>query len=264
MHEEICNKILNATCSLNIFLGEEKISSGTGFSFFPNGQAITAGHVVTGRFPLKDSDVKDPNVKIFGKYRSLPTIEYKVQLCGITILTDFTTEPIQVDLAILAPKDDLVEPIPYLPTKLAPPKLGETVFLAGFSDEIELPFLFETKIKKSTAGMNKFFEAMEVGYKADMLSLMIKKGMVGNIKGYVFEDSSSGKKIEGEIFYVDNGMHSGASGGPIVNVKGEVIGFISERAITKVPFEDTPKLKVPSGSTLGLSLKPLLALNSQP
>lgn len=262
MHEDICNRILDATCSLNIFLGEEKISSGTGFSFLSNGQVVTAGHVVTGRFPLKDSDVKDPNVKIFGKFRRFPVIEYKVQLCGITISTDFMSGPIQVDLAILSPKDELKEPMPYLPTKLTAPKLGETVLIAGFSDEIELPFSFESKLEKSTTGADKFFEAMEVGYKADMLSLMIKRGMVGNIRGYVFEDSSTGKKIEGEMFYVDNGMHSGASGGPVVNLKGEVIGFISERAITKVPYENTPKLRVPSGSTLGLSLKPLLALNS--
>lgn len=262
MHEEICNKILDSTCSLNIFLGEEKISSGTGFSFTPGGQVITAGHVVTGRFPLKSSDIKDPNVRIFGKFRTIPTVEYKVELCGMTIVADFMAEPIQIDLAILTPKEKLLTPIPHLPTKLTAPKLGETVLIAGFSDEIELPFMFETKIRKSTTGMDKFFEALEVGYKADMLSLMVKKGMVGNIKGYVFEDSSTGKKVEGEIFYVDNGMHSGASGGPIVNVKGEAIGFISERAITRVAFEDTPKLRVPSGSTLGLSLKPLLALNS--
>lgn len=34
----------------------------------PNGQVITAAHVVTGRFPIRHSDYIDPALKIFCKF----------------------------------------------------------------------------------------------------------------------------------------------------------------------------------------------------
>jgi S1-C subfamily serine protease len=72
--------------------------------------------------------------------------------------------------------------------------------------------------------------------------------MVGNRSGVVINDEYSG-----DIFYIDNVLHSGASGGPVVDYKGELIGILTERAITTVPYENTPKLRVPSGAAVALT-----------
>jgi S1-C subfamily serine protease len=66
--------------------------------------------------------------------------------------------------------------------------------------------------------------------------------------------------VEVDVFYMDNGVNHGASGGPIVNENGEVIGVISQRAITSASQESVPNLMVPSGATIGLSLHPLEAV----
>ncbi len=222
---------------------------------------MTAAHVVTGRLPIKQDDVTDPNVNIFVKFQGGPLLQYKVAICGMTIANETFSRPIQIDVAILIPLEKKNINFPVLQANVNPPRLGEELFLAGFSDEIELPFMLQTLIKKGTPGLKEFSEAMKKGYDADMMSLMIKRGIVGNVKRGIFESKSLISPIELDIFYVDNGIHSGASGGPVVNKNGVAVGIITERAITKVPFEETPNLKVPSGSTMGISLQFLRTLS---
>lgn len=257
--ESIFTKLQDSVYSINVFLGEERISNGSGYAFLPTGQLITAAHVVTGRFPIRQDDVNDPEVKILAKVRGRPEILYRPQLCGITIVSDFFAEPIQLDFAILDP----VEPISissYLNASIHPPKLGETVYLAGFSDEVELPFSFERLIRPDVPGMDAFRAAMSMGYESDMMTLMFKSGMVGNIRTVTFSDSNSGANVKSDIFYIDNGIHAGASGGPVINRAGDAVGLITQRAITPVSYKESPGLSVPSGSTVCLSLQPLLAM----
>ena len=89
---------------------------------------------------------------------------------------------------------------------------------------------------------------------------MIKSGMLGYRAGVVLSDGNL--TLEGDVFYVDNQLHRGASGGPVVNRDGELVGIITQRAITSVAFRETPDLKVPSGSTVAVSprtIEPLIA-----
>lgn len=261
MYQELFNKIQRATCSITVFDENEKISAGTGFCFLPTGEVLTAGHVVTSRLPLRHEDVIDPNIKIFAKFQNIPVMQYKVALCGITIQNESFSKPVQIDIALLVPINKPTLSVPTLVASTTPPQLGEELFLAGFSDEIELPFMLESLIEKETPGYKEFLDAMEKGYNADMMSLMIKRGVVGNNKRAIFESTKINTKIECDIFYLDNGMHSGASGGPIVNINGDAVGIITERAITNVPYEETPNLRVPSGSTMGISLQPILIVS---
>ena len=48
MYSEIYQRVESACCYITVFLGEEKVSEGTGFAFTPNGLVLTAAHVVTG------------------------------------------------------------------------------------------------------------------------------------------------------------------------------------------------------------------------
>ncbi|MEX3634977.1 hypothetical protein [Paraburkholderia sp. BR14320] len=142
MLEELYNRISPACCSVTVFLGDEKISEGSGFAFLPNGQVITAAHVVTGRFPIRHSDYIDPALKIFCKFQGLPVAEYAVQLCSMNIEVPGFSQPVQLDIAMLNPKEPFPTEVPRIPVVLGDtPRLGQRVFLAGYSEELRLSVL---------------------------------------------------------------------------------------------------------------------------
>lgn len=246
-----------ACCCITVFLGEERISYGTGFAFRPDGQVITAAHVVTGRWPIRSEDYRDPNVQIFAKFAGLPLIEYTVRFCAITVEINSFSKPIQIDQALLIPKMVLSFPVPFLPALMHPPSLGQEVFLAGYSDELELPFSVERLLPSGLNGVSEFLEAMKKGYMADMTGPLIKRGIVGNVRRIIAQDTIGGVTLECDVFYVDNSVHSGASGGPVFNTNGDAVGVISQRAITSASQRDYPNLMLPSGATVGLGLQPI-------
>jgi len=258
---DIYEKIQKACGCLTVFLDDEMISQGTCFAFTASGEIITAAHVVTGRFPIMHEDYTDPNCKIFVKFAGFPVIEYKVSLCSIGIQVDIFPELLQIDIAVLLPKVNRDTPFPFLPTKFAIPNLGQRVYLAGYSDELNLPFNLDRIIDKQYPGVAEFLNKMKHGYMADMTGPMIKRAVIGNHRRFFAVNSSQDLQINGDIIYMDNSMHSGSSGGPIVNEKGEVIGIITERAITSAGQSEDTSLKVPSGSTIGISMQPLLGIS---
>jgi S1-C subfamily serine protease len=260
---ETYNKINSACCWIGVFLKDESISTGTGFSAAPDGLVITAAHVITGRLPIREEDYRDPDQKILCKFPGHEVQEYLVAYCGINVEGKFFEKPLQIDLAFLVPKNPIGSNFPYLPTLTSPPQLGEEVLMAGFSDELALPFNFTSHLSSSLKGMPDFLKAMENGYTADMGGLIIKRGHVANSKCIIAEDDSRNEKIECQIMYIDNGMHSGASGGPLVSAAGEVVGVIVERSITSASQDESPTLKVPAGSTVALGLQPLITISKR-
>jgi hypothetical protein len=255
---EICKKIQSATCSIAVELEGEIISRGTGWSFSANGEIFTAAHVLSGRVPIKTKDIEDPNIKYWVKFMGYPEFECKRALPFITVKSDFFNEDVVIDIATLIPKSKLLYQAPFITTLFDPPKLGDTVYFAGFSDEIELPFL-GGKLSRRLGGLQQFETHMERNGNVDMINLMIKRGMVGNIREVSFGSSIQNMSMNADIYYIDNALHSGASGGPVVNENGEVVGVVTQRAVTKVSHADEKifNLTVPAGSTVGLSLKPL-------
>ncbi|WP_206745123.1 S1 family peptidase, partial [Vibrio vulnificus] len=262
MRHTIYNKVARSTGILTVFLGEEKISQGSCFCFLDSGEVLTAAHVVTGRFPIQQDDVNDPEAKYFVKFANVPVLEYKVKFCAITIQVEAFKEPIQIDLALLKPKQDFDVSYPAISANVNPPNLGDEVLIAGYSDEIELPFLVDKIIDRDYSGVREFFDAMDKGYLADMTGPMIKRAYVGNHRTIIAGQSESGIELQCDVMYLDNGMHSGASGGPVVNMSGDVVGIITQRAVTKASQSEVPSLVVPSGSTVAMSLKPLLAIGA--
>ena len=257
---DLYHQISNACCLITVFLGDEKISEGTGFSFLPTGEIITAAHVVTGRYPIRQGDADDPQLKVFAKFPTYPVIEYKVGLCCITIKVPSFLEDVQIDLSILAPKVKIAA-FPHLKVQTTPPKLGEEVFIAGYSDELKLPFDVDKLLDRNTPGTTDFINAMNKGYMADMTGPLIKRAVIGNCRRICATNDSI--KIECDVFYVDNGMHYGASGGPVINSNGEAVGLITQRAITSASQEKAPGIYVPSGSTVCIGFNPLLAISER-
>ncbi|MCA5498843.1 serine protease [Klebsiella pneumoniae] len=105
--------------------------------------------------------------------------------------------------------------------------------------------------------MADFLNEMERGYLADMTGPLIKRAVVGNSRKVLAENTNSKIELKCDIFYLDNAVHSGASGGPIVNHSGNVVGIITQRAMTDASQNDIPSLRVPSGSAVGISLEVL-------
>ncbi len=258
MHTKLYKNISSACCYITVFLGDERISEGTGYAYSPNGEVLTAAHVVTGRWPIRHEDYNDPNQRIYCKFPGVPVAEYKVFFCAIDIEVPGFLSRVQVDIAILLPKQIFSTPLPCLPALVEPPKLGQRVFLAGYSEELELPFRVEKILNPEAKGVREFLDAMQKGYMADMTGPLIKQGYVGNLRRIFAHNSILDDQIECDVMYIDNSMHPGASGGPVFNEKGEAIGIISQRATTTVEAGREGKVFVPSGSTVAISLAPML------
>lgn len=260
MYHDLYTNISKSVGVLTVFSDDEEISKGSCFCINSLGQVLTAAHVVTGRFPIDQKDIKEPGIKYFIKFSGIPLQEYQVNFCSVTIHIKAFKKPIQIDIAMLQPKLDYKVEYPIMPVCTDPPRHGEEVFMAGYSDEIELPFLIDRVIDRAGQGVDEFFKAMEKGYIADMTGPMIKRAVVGNFRTTHSTISGLGFDLICDFLYLDNGMHSGASGGPVVNKSGQAVGIITQRAITSASQSDSPSLDVPSGSTVAISLKPLVAI----
>ncbi|WP_175832272.1 S1 family peptidase [Burkholderia cenocepacia] len=256
MFEELYKRISPACCYITVFLDDEKISEGTGFSFTTDGQILTAAHVVTGRFPIRVSDYTDPSLKIFCKFPELPVAEYVVVMCCLEVQVPGFSENIQLDLAVLHAKAPLPSAPPQIHVPVGEsPRLGQRVIMAGYSEELSAPFGVDRLLSPTTKGADAFKAAMEKGYMADMTGPLIKQGHVANLRRMVA--NVAGRNLECDLAYVDNAMHPGASGGPLVNERGDAIGVLSQRAVTAVDGGKDGTIKVPSGCTVAISLLPL-------
>jgi hypothetical protein len=256
--QPLYERVSRACCYITVYLGDEKISDGTGFAFRSDGQVITAAHVVTAKWPIRKEDYLDPRIRIYAKFAGVPLLEYRVLLCGINVDAHGTfKEPVQLDQALLAPKETSTQSIPYIPALTHPPALGQEVFLAGYSDELELPFSVDRVLSSDFTGVPEFLQAMDRGYMADMTGPLIKRGIVGNVRRVIAQDMAANITLECDVFYVDNSVHHGASGGPVFDSSGNAVGVITMRATTSGSQPDYPNLKLPSGATVGLSLQPL-------
>lgn len=262
MYHDLYTNISKSVGLLTVFLDDEKISQGSCFCTDASGAILTAAHVVTGRTPINQEDLKDPGLKYLVKFPNTPLLEYTVKLCAMTIEVEAFSKPIQIDIALLFPKKNYEIKYPAIPTSVIPPRHGEEVFLAGYSDELEIPFSVERIIDKKGQGAPEFLEAMGKGYMADMTGPMIKRAVIGNHRVMNASNSNLNMNLSCDIFYLDNAMHSGASGGPMINKSGDAVGIITQRAVTSASQRDVPSLSVPSGSTVAISLQPLVALNA--
>lgn len=262
MNSETLQRVADACCYITVFVGDEKVSEGTGFAYTATGEVLTAAHVVTGRWPIRHEDYKDPDQIIYCKFAGLPATEYRVFFCCIDLEVAVFTGRVQLDLAILLPKQPFSVEVPCIPANVNPPKLGERVCMAGFSEEIELPFNVDKLLQHNCRGASEFRKAMRIGYMADMTGPLIKQGNVGNVRRIVAENTQAGHRVECDVMYIDNAMHQGASGGPLVNEHGEAVGVVSQRAVTRVDVGEE-KVRVPSGCTVAISLAPLLHIARQ-
>jgi hypothetical protein len=136
------------------------------------------------------------------------------------------------------------------------------LFFAGYSDEIEFPFGVDRLIPANTVGIERFRREYSYGIRQIVSGPMIKSGIVGN--SILLTAKSAPANVSVTAFYLDNQIHSGASGGPIVTRDGVVKGIIVKRAMTSTSDKEGTSIAIPSGSTMGISLDVLTALSRHP
>lgn len=253
----ISKKLKQTTYIVEAYQGGEKYSSGSAFCVHPKGFLVTAAHVITGRLPVREEDWKDPNVVIMARTSEGQFSRYEPAVCGINIeFPGPLKEVLQIDLAILRPSEICSE-AEFLPVSRESCSVGQKVLMAGFPDELEPPLLWTRAInyeyqpiKESTAETSKNVERLGQ-------LLMVKSGMIGNVNYLSADSDGTGKKkLDVFTYYIDNVMHSGSSGGPVVNELGLAIGAITTRAVTRVSWPDLehPNKEIPSGSALAVSV----------
>jgi len=260
MHQSLYKNIQAACCHISVSVSGELVSEGSGFAFLPEGQVLTAAHVVTGRVPIQEKDYVDPNQKILCKFPGRAEEEYRVHICGMNIEVPGFSEAVQIDIAIIVPITSIPNPINHLIANTNPPNLGQTVFVAGYSDEVKVPFGLDRLASGGEASLSQASQSSHGGYMTDLGGPIVKKGVIGNIVRAVCGYANNSKELQIELFYIDNSIHSGASGGPVCNERGEAIGIISQRSVTSASQESAPNLEVPSGCTIGIGLNPIKAL----
>ena len=260
---DIAEHLWHVTYVIEMYDGDEKYSTGTGFAVNNEGVLLTAAHVITGRIPIREKDWLDPNLTILdltilGYTKESPEeVECRPLLCGITIDMEVFRNPLPVGAAVLVPKEEhRAGPRKFPEVSSEESTVGTEVLMAGYPDELEPPLLFDRKIDRRSEAYQRSGDNIERELEKTREQLMIKSGMIGHSSNAKFtpeDDPQWESRIR--VYYIDNAMHTGASGGPVVNHDGEVVGSITKRAVTEVSYLELkdPNKEVPLGSTLTIS-----------
>ncbi len=232
-----------------------RVTTGSGVCCGPHGELITAAHVVTNGWPIRADVLQLPDWQIIASIGAVgKPVSYQAVYCPIVINFEMPDiAPVVIDLALLRPTDEATPTSSHLMFDPTPPKLGDEVFIAGYSEELEFPFGLDRLIAWNVEGINSLKSQFEFGIKSRIAGPMIKRGIVGNvIQGVAQQGEKTVMTVT--VFFVDNHLHKGASGGPIVSAEGKVKGIIIKAAMT------SEEPRVPSGSCIGLGLDALIAL----
>ncbi len=261
----IANLLQKATYVIDVFEDKdaydrnESYNSGSGVAINSTGDLISAAHVLTGRTAVNSKNLTGSEI-IVARTEDLDPRSYGVVLCGIEInISHILREPLAVDLAYLRPHSPR-ENVPFVQVKREMSPIGTTVLMAGYPDEVKPPLSFHQFINYSHPPLSTPEHQTSRKIKAIEQQLMLKAGILGYAKKATFNATDGSELLTLYVYYVDNGMHSGSSGGPVVNMQGELIGTITQRAVTTVSnmHLPDPNFQVPSGSTLAISASPIL------
>lgn len=259
----LCNKLEQTTYRVRAFENGELFSEGSAFCFSERGILMTAAHVIDGGKPFDVHKFDETNIKIEASTKNGPVLNYRPNICGIKI--NWPDGPfkeyILIDLAVLNPVKTISD-APYLEISNQIQQTGTEILMSGFPDELEFPLNLDKnldiKYLKETQDGDEVSKNLS---RFKGMLIMHKSGMIGFSDNIIIDPKlGDGFKLSVGIYYIDNGMHSGASGGPVINKKGKVIGVITKRAVTKVSYPDldNPSKEVPSGSTLAITPKTII------
>lgn len=256
----LCQKLLDVTYYVLVLHDGEKVGEGSAVCYSSEGGLLTAAHVIDNRLSrdgarLDPGFVKDPELKVMARLPAGPLTPYALVQVGleINVPTDFK-DPLIVDLAVLRPLSPVTGK-PFLPLRQQSAPIGTDVLLSGYPDEIRVPFDFDRKVDWALPGPRGKQHDLELLANA----IFVKRGMIGQFFPtdltctLVNETGQKAIRILGYHYWIDQSSHPGASGGPVVDMDGNLVGIICQRGTTDASSADHPDLRVPSGSTLAVS-----------
>lgn len=257
---DLAELLAKTTYVIEVFETHEELnlgrsySQGSGVAVSQSGALITAAHVLYGTTKIDPSNWTGKEV-VLARTQNGSWQPYRAITCGINIfMPNIMREPLGVDLAFLSPIPKLQD-VPHVKVSPGVFKPGTQVLMAGFPDEVEPPLSFHRLIDRSNPNFAKPEHYTPRKIVEMQQQLMIKSGILGYSQDASFDLDPLLSPYKLTAYYVDNGMHSGASGGPVLSLDGELIGTITQRAITTVSNLELkdPNVKIPSGSTLAIS-----------
>lgn len=235
--------------------GEYGTNQGSGVSVNPRGDLLTAAHVISKRASEAREHIE--NIRVRDEHTKTSTTGYEVVIPGLDVYMKLFSSPILLDIGYIRPKQPAGKPVPFLEMIGSEIEVGTQVLMAGFPEDIGLPLDFIRALDKdSPVVKEKIEEVLESDRR-----LMLKSAMVGNVESFRFDANE--RSISGQIFAMDNYMSKGASGGPVVNSLGQIIGIIVEGSeITSSVEGDTEiDFPVPSGITFAISSNTIITIN---
>lgn len=258
---EICQKLRPLVRKVIILDHKVVCSAGSGVVIREDGLVLTARHVIadedgnqyTGQIMV--SGISSGGLKPYIVVS--PNLKFDMDIPELM-------SPINFDLAILRPlppqekidhiklSDDLID-------------IGDDIIMAGFPDDIDEPLHFMDNLNINNPDIVKMLIEYNNKFKFFFNQLLFKHGIIGNRQNIIFEDVHLDKlvgwigpktiKIEGAVYWTDNHLTYGGSGGPLVNNNCELVGIITEKAFTKLILEEPSNVEIPSGTGMALSHK---------
>lgn len=251
------------------------IGWGTAVAISPEGNLLTAAHVLAdlptdidhriipngkGTWQRITEYFKELHLHVLVRkpHNQLKFIDYGVDLWGIFLIDPNTlVRPLMIDLAILRPKKLLAD-VPFLRMADYSPPVGTRVLMAGFTEETDLPY----RMYKSFNLHHPDDWPVGAILENTRHQLFIRSAIVGSCRGFSLQ--SADRSFSGSVFYIDNAAHKGASGGPVIDENGLLVGIITGQPLVPASGCDAGSIYVPSGAAIAITpsyVQPLLPLD---
>lgn len=250
----IIKSIEKSIVRIVVFSEGEIVSEGTGTIINKLGWILTGYHVVD-MLPDYEKYRKECRIFVFtvnGRFEYL--LSSRPFAIGMSLIENTKLE-FDVDIAVLSPSNYILFEN-YLPPVLESINvdLGEDVIMCGYSEEtpnlVDLAKVFGKEYDKLTTPSQREEIAL---LKGSLKPATFKSGIISHAM-HIFVNESI---VHYQILHIDNGVHGGMSGGPIINSHGEFIGIITQRTVIHANVMSDKKIikfEVPSGNSIGITL----------
>lgn len=261
---ELCERLQDTCVRIVVLDGEKRVSFGTGVLISTTGAVITAKHVVARRSKLYSGIIK-----VQTRHEEGWSTYQCVSLPGLCIDTGSSEAlPFPIDLAALMPVEAPARATPCLPLSSSIVPLGTDVIVAGFSDDTFFPLSFKDSIDtRRLEGMDldKFFRENEWRFR----QLLCKRAIIGSRWRLTLNNYVAGRSLNSATYTLDNDISYGASGGPVVDIFGQLVAVVCEKGVAdaskfRIATQTGDLEKLPSGTSYALDHSLITSLINPP
>lgn len=106
------------------------------------------------------------------------------------------------------------------------------MLIAGFTDEIPLPVDLDWALEVMNPDMNSAREYLDALGNQFIRPPMVKRAMIGCTSRVEFKNERGEVVAEAASYILDNDLTYGGSGGPVMNLQGELLGIVTRKTTT--------------------------------